>query len=238
MELRARPPNVIAHRGASSLAPENTLSSVRKALELGARMIEIDVHTTLDGEIVVMHDSDVSRTTNGSGRISGMRFAEISQLDAGSWFGPKFEGEHVPTLDEVLSTVEGRSNLCIEIKNAEPRAVLKEVFKHDLINDVVVFDFDHQRLRRLRREAEDVRTLALGVDSRSFLEVEQDRFDAVGAPNSRVDGELVKRAHDLDMAVFVYTVDDVDRMRELIELGVDGVITNRPQDCLKLVEVQ
>ena len=236
MELRARPPNVVAHRGASSLAPENTLSSVRKALEIGAKMIEVDVHTTLDGEIVVMHDADVSRTTNGSGVISEMSYSRIAQLDAGSWFGPEFRGEGVPALDEVLSTVRGRSVLCIEIKRAYPKEVLEKVLKHGLLDDVVIFDFDHQRLRELRSEEADVCTLALGVDSASLTNIEREGFDALGASFSKANEELVERAHEIGMAVFVYTVDDVDRMRRLIEIGVDGIISNKPQDCIPLVE--
>ncbi len=97
-----------AHRGASEAAPENTLAAIQKALNSPADFIEIDIHQTLDSQLVLMHDATLDRTTNGEGPISAMSLAQIKQLDAGSWFKPEFKNEKVPTLEEVLKLVKGR----------------------------------------------------------------------------------------------------------------------------------
>ena len=107
---------IIAHRGASGLAPENTLAAIKKAIELKADLIEIDVHQTKDSIIVVIHDKKINRTTSGKGRVKDLFYKEIRRYDAGKWFDPKFEGERVPTLEEVLRLVHGQTKLLIEIK--------------------------------------------------------------------------------------------------------------------------
>lgn len=107
---------IIAHRGASGLAPENTLPAIDSALAAGADYIEIDVQLSKDQQVIVMHDETVDRTTNGSGRVSRLNFAEIQELDAGSWFTDEFTGAKVPSLGEVIRHVDGRAKLLIEIK--------------------------------------------------------------------------------------------------------------------------
>jgi len=228
-------PVVVAHRGASGIAPENTLSSIRRALEIGARMVEIDVHTTSDGEIVVMHDPDVSRTTDGSGLISGMSLAQMRRLDAGSWFGPEFRGEAVPTLDEALDLVGGSADLCIEVKSASPRQVIGKVLEHRYLEHAIIFDFNHPRLYEAKKLQPGVRALALGVSHDSLTSVDPGLCNAVGCPFSKVDGELVEKAHRLGLAVFVYTVNQADEMRRLAVLGVDAIITNLPQLALEVL---
>src|SRR5215471_15400951 len=109
-------PYVIGHRGAMGHAPENTFASFRKGFELGAPLLELDVHLSADGQLVVIHDETVDRTTNGSGRVADMSTAEIRRLDAGSWFGCAFAGEPVPMLSEVLQWMHGRVGLVIELK--------------------------------------------------------------------------------------------------------------------------
>lgn len=107
---------VVGHRGAAALAPENTLASFRKALEIGVDIIELDIHLTNDGRIVVIHDSNVKRTTNSKGEISELTLEEIKSLDAGSWFDASFENEQIPTLSEVLDLVNGQCKVLVEIK--------------------------------------------------------------------------------------------------------------------------
>ena len=107
---------VIAHRGASSYAPENTLAAFDLALAMGARHLELDVHLSSDGHVVVIHDDTVDRTTNGSGTVTGHTLAALQELDAGSWFGAAFAGARIPTLDEVLARYQGRVHVHTEIK--------------------------------------------------------------------------------------------------------------------------
>jgi glycerophosphoryl diester phosphodiesterase len=229
-------PLVIAHRGASGNFPENTLRSIEGAIRIGAKAIEIDVRTTRDGKIVLMHDADVSRTTDGEGRVSDLHLEEIRQLDAGRWFGAKFADERVPLLGEVLEAVEGKAKLCIEVKDALPARVLGEVIAHDMLNDIIVFDFDHPRLYGVKPEFEAARTLALGVTLESIDGVDVDLVDVVGSAFTRTDKQLVDRAHDLGLGIFVYTVNDEDQMERLIEIGVDAIITNFPGDALDLLK--
>ncbi len=107
---------IVAHRGANKFAPENTLAAIKKALDIGVDMIEIDVHLTKDNQLIVIHDETLERTTNGSGRISGHTLLELKELDAGSWFSKDFIGEPLPTLDEVLEVINGQTTCLIEIK--------------------------------------------------------------------------------------------------------------------------
>ena len=119
---------VIAHRGFSGAAPENTLAAVRAAIEVGADMVEIDVTLTSDGHIVVIHDETLDRTTTGSGRVSDFTLTELQRLDAGGWFAPRFAGERIPTLDQVLDEIEGRILLNVEIKSeAVERGIVTKV---------------------------------------------------------------------------------------------------------------
>jgi len=228
-------PWIIAHRGASGLAPENTLASVQEALKIGARMIEIDIHTTKDGEIVVMHDADVSRTTNGVGLISQMTLEEIRSLDAGSWFGAKFSGEKVPTLDEVLRTVKGKADLCVEVKDANPRDVLRKLMRHNFIDHVILFDFDHDRAYEAKKIQPNLRTLLLGTTHASLSKIDPSLCDFVGSAYSKVDESLVKRVHDLGLQIFVYTVNEENQMKEAVELGVDALITNFPNRAFEVL---
>ncbi len=234
--LRRRKPAVVAHRGSSGTAPENTLSAVRQALSSGARMCEIDVHTTRDGEIVVMHDHDVSRTTDGEGLISEMDLADIRSLDAGSWFSRDFADEPVPTLDEVILALGGSMDLCIEIKNADPSQVLERVLSRGFLARTIVFDFNHERLYAARGLEDGLRTLALGVREASLPSLRTDLLDAAGAAFSQASPELVNSVHDLDLALFVYTVNQEDQMRQLVGWGVDAIITNFPEICFRIVQ--
>jgi glycerophosphoryl diester phosphodiesterase len=233
--LHFSPFSVIAHRGASGTFPENTLGSIEGAIRIGAKMIEIDVRTTGDGEIVVMHDSDVSRTTDGTGRVSDLRLEDIRRLDAGKWFGKEFAGEKVPLLGEVLDAVGGKAGLCIEIKEADPARVIDEVIERDMLEDVIIFDFDHPRLYVAKSKLPELRTLALGVTTESMDRIEVEYVDAVGSPFTRTDKKLVDSIHDLDLDIFVYTVNDSNQMESLIELGVDAIITNFPGRALGLL---
>ena len=117
-------PAMVCHRGANRIAPENTLAAARAAFDLGAAFVEIDVRTTADGDLVVIHDPAVDRTTNGTGWVAHKTMAQLAALDAGSWFDPAFAGERVPRLDAMLSLVRGRGGLYVEIKAADAAAVV------------------------------------------------------------------------------------------------------------------
>lgn len=234
--MRRRKPAVVAHRGSSGTAPENTLSAVRQALSSGAVMCEVDVHTTRDGQLVIMHDPDVSRTTDGEGRISEMELAEIRRLDAGSWFKDDFAGEVVPTLEEVMAALGESMEICIEVKNADPSQVLDRVLSRGFLSRSIIFDFNHDRLYAARNLEAGLRTLALGVQEANLPSLRTGLLDAAGAAYSRTSPGLVDSVHDMDLALFVYTVNQEDQMRQLVEWGVDAIITNFPEICVRVVE--
>ncbi len=222
---------VWAHRGAAVDAPENTLVAFAAAEAAGADGIELDVHLSRDGVLVVIHDEWVERTTDGRGRVAELRLAELRRLDAGSWFSPRFSGEPIPVLDEVLDWAGDRLRLNIEIKEAAAGGALLDLLPHYPRAQVLVSSFDHRLLAELRRR--DAR-LPLGflfeddswrrVLRRALVcgaESLHPREDCVSRP-------LVAACKDHGLALYPWTVDDPGRIRALRRLQVDGLFTNDP----------
>ncbi len=169
IELRAPGgrPYVVGHRGAMGHAPENTLASFRKGFELGAPLLELDVHMSADAQLVVIHDETVDRTTNGSGRVVELSATEIRRLDAGSWFGSAFAGEPVPMLDEILEWRHGRVGLVIELKLGPvwypgiEEGLVRLLRQHGAEAEVLVISFDHFAARRVKVLAPAVKTAVM-----------------------------------------------------------------------------
>jgi glycerophosphoryl diester phosphodiesterase len=152
---------VVCHRGASLQAPENTLASLEKAIDLGAQAVELDVRPSQDGVLYVMHDATVNRTTNGAGRISDMVSTDIDALDAGAWFGPEFEGERVPSLDRFLDVCRGRIAAYVEIKEGDPAEVRDMLAVRGMLSDAWTFSFDQAIRAEARAKVPDLRRLVL-----------------------------------------------------------------------------
>ncbi len=224
---------IIAHRGASAYAPENTMASFEKARELGADMIELDIHRTLDGHIVVIHDPDTDRTTGVVNKIRFMKLSDIRKLDAGSWMSEKFKDERIPTLYEVLKWAKDKIQVNIEIKSDGcEKKVVKMVEKLDMTDQVIVSSFHHEYLLKIKELNPEIHTGALvgDINSKADLDkiIEACRPDAVNPRYIAVTRTIVKAAHKRGLAVNVYTVDDPVTMKRLIKYGVDGIITNYP----------
>jgi glycerophosphoryl diester phosphodiesterase len=240
---------VIAHRGASGFAPENTLAAFRKAVELGAGFVETDLQLSRDARLLALHDDTLDRTTNGRGAVSAKTLEEMRRLDAGSWFrppghkqaAPEFAGERIPTIEEVLAF--GREHdigLHLEIKTTGPsgaeHAIVGALHTADEIPRSVVLSFEPTTLRRVRELDPLVVT--------GFLYSDRLSAPAAAAVNvgarqllpraDRVTRELVQEAHAHDLKLVTWTVNEPERMRELISAGVDGIITDFPD---RLVEV-
>jgi glycerophosphoryl diester phosphodiesterase len=236
---RQDPPVVVAHRGASSLAPENTLAAIRKAAELGAVMVEFDVRQTKDGRVVLMHDADVRRTTDGKGRIKDTTHAQLTELDAGHWFGPAFQGEPVPTLDEALAALGPKMVAAIELKSG--RAIVPKVHaaidRHGLAGRVVIFSFRATHVRASKAVRPTVPALFLIDPERGKSAYTADVVsraqttdaDLVGLNHLAVDANTVRAFHEAGMPVFVYTVDNHPDVERMMSLGVDGIISNKPR---------
>jgi glycerophosphoryl diester phosphodiesterase len=235
----------IAHRGASRVAPPNTLAAFEKALELGADGVELDVQFSADGVPIVIHDFTVDGTTDGSGRVAEMRLAQLKQLDAGSCFDPAFAGERIPTLEEVLEAVGGRLLLDIELKDFSLRgsgleqAVVAQVEQHGLENRVLFSSFNPFSLRRVKRVAPHI-PVGLLYSPRLSLPLRRAwlaplvSHEARHPEHTMVDSRYMAWARRRGYHVNTWTVYDPDEMRRLIGLGVDGIITPVP-DVLRSV---
>ncbi len=233
-----RPLN-FAHRGASHEAPENTLAAFLLAAELGADGIEFDVQLAKDGEVVVIHDLMLETTTDGQGAVRDRTLAEIRALDAGGWFDPGFAGQCVPTLQQVIETVGHRLLLNIELKTAGWRddglaaAVVGIVEDQNLLDRVVVSSFNPLAVRRVRQLNPFIPIgLLYAADMPLFLRRAWFRHllqpRALHPHYSMVDDQYVHWARQQGYRIHTWTVDDLDRMRQLIQQGVDLIITNRP----------
>lgn len=230
MSDAASRPFLWAHRGASGRAPENTLAAFRAALEDGADGIELDVHLSRDGVPVVIHDATLDRTTSGRGTVAARDLQELQQLDAGSWFGPAFAGEGLPTLEEVFAWAGDRLILNVEIKDtAAGQAVLTLHRFHPAV-PVLVSSFDHRLLAQLRRQDATL-PLAFLCESR-FWHRALARAVAAGARSfhpraDRTSRQLVRACHRQGLRVYPWTVDGPEQARMLLRKGVDGFFSNR-----------
>ncbi len=225
-------PALMAHRGNSALAPENTLAAFARALETKAEWIELDVHLSADGEVVVMHDGTVDRCTDGSGAIADMTLAQLKALDAGGWFGPEFAGEKVPTLGEVVALVGDRLRINVEIKSAaDPLSSLKvvEVLRDGgALAQSMISSFGLEALLETRKHwPEGLLALITGRGADLNL-VLQHNLQWLNVAYPEVDEALVRSAHQAGVRVMVWTMDDPARWNEFAGLGVDCICTNVP----------
>lgn len=231
----------LAHRGASHVAPENTLSAFKMAMELGADGIELDVMLSKDGEVIVIHDYEVDRTTDGHGFVKDMTLSELKGLDAGSWFDPKFAGERIPTLQEVIDLVGEEMVMNIELKTKAitktdglEAKVAEIIAENDLYDSVIVSSFNPFALWRIKRADGRIRTGLLYAEdlpiylARAWLRPLA-RPDALHPKYTMVDESYMRWAKARGYYVNVWTVDDENEMKRLLDLGVDGIITNRPE---------
>jgi len=231
---------VIAHRGASGSLPENTLPAYRRAVEEGADMIEIDLHRTRDGALVVTHDERLAGL-GGAGEIADATAAEVRALDAGG-------GERVPILDEVLDAFGDRIPFNLEIKRGTradyeglEAAVLAAVERRGLLPATLFSSFHDPVLARLRAQSPAARTALLLSVRTARRPLERARAlgaEAINPSRHVVSPALIAAAHGEGLSVFVYTVDAEDEMQRLLDQGVDGIFTNHPGRLRRLVDAR
>jgi len=229
-------PYAAAHRGASRLAPENTLAAFRAALAHGATAIELDVHLSGDGRPVVIHDDLVDRTTDGTGPVSGLNGTEVKQLDAGSWWSADFKGEPVPFLDEVLALTEGRAVLHVELKGASGRALAGDVVRLarrlGAAERVVVMSFDLDAVLAARDAGPEFTVLPIISEP---LEDQLGFAVATGVSGlnqavGRWDRATVRRFHDRGLLAHGSLVNDVQELDDFFSRGGD-VVDSDSVDC-------
>lgn len=227
-------PIIIAHRGSSFAAPENTVAAAKLAWKQDADAVELDIYLTLDHRVMVMHDSNTKRTTGQAYPISETSSEILRTLDAGSWKSDQYKGEKIPFLEEMIATVPANKKMLIEIKcGIEVLPYLQQVVEECGKKDQLIFIafgreiilaakqfFPSNKCYWLSSSATDV--------SVKISEAAQKGLDGINLNNKIIDQETVKKAKELGLEVFSWTIDDPEEAKRLIQLGVSGITTNRP----------
>jgi len=248
---------VIAHRGGHGLGPENTLYTYQLAVDLGVDVLEMDLHRTKDGQFVVLHDSTVDRTTNGTGPVAQFTLAELKKLDAaykwspgsGKEFPLRGRGLSVPALSEVFKAFP-RMRMNIEIKEPDPtelQALCSLIHEYGMSRNVMIASFDSGTLKKFRSTCPGIATSAGASEAMLFYALQKMRLESVYSPAALalqvpqsygdlqvVTKRFVEAAHARNLKVHVWTVNRVDDMKSLIQLGVDGIMTDYPRRLLEL----
>ncbi len=239
-------PLVCAHRGRSGVAPENTLAAFEAAVQVAADFLELDVRHSADGEIVCIHDATVDRTTDGSGAVAEMTLAQIQSLDAGSWKGEQFAGERIPLLRDVLKSIARRIVVDIEIKDRGiAQKVVGLVREAEALRRVTVVSFEPADLRAAR-DAEaalacGLITVGPGANTPSAVATLISSALDCGANfisclHTNVTETLVRECHLMGLALMAWTMDEPEDIRRMIELQVDGLVSNYPERALQMLE--
>jgi glycerophosphoryl diester phosphodiesterase len=237
-------PLVVGHRGAMALAPENTMASFRRAAALGADAVKCDVHLSRDGRLVVIHDGTLDRTTSGKGAVQARAWADLSRLDAGAWFGPRFRGERLPSLDGLLSWARRAGlHVVVEAKNdggRTPRmaeAVVAALRRADMTERVLVISFHHETVRRVKALAPRVLTGILFDKplARPAERLAWSGADALFPRHTLVTPALLAAARRAGVLVGTWTVNRPADMARLARLGVDAVTSNDPGELRRRI---
>lgn len=228
---------VQAHRGASAYAPENTMASFKMALEMKADYLELDVHLTKDGHLLIMHDETVDRTTDGKGAIKNMTLAEITKLDAGIKYNKKFKGEKVPTLEELLKTFAGKIKFNIEIKaDGCEEGVVKLIKQYKIEKDVMVSSFHHEYLQKVKELEPSIITAGLVTMGPKIKQLKNTiKADYLNIHESFLTKAIYDKAREAGLGVVVWTVNEKENMKKFVQMGVDGIITNYPDVARQVV---
>lgn len=241
-------PLILAHRGNSRAAPENTLPAFESALKLGVDLVELDYHHTADGVPVVFHDEELDRCTDachvwgGPNQLLARRtLAELQQLDAGGWFGEAFRATQVATLEDALRLICPRAGCMIERKSGDAATCVSLLKRLNVVDRCVVTGFDWSFLTECHRLAPDLRLGALGTDRltpETLTEAQQTGARVIGWDNDYVTAEHVRLVHSCGLNAWVWTVDEPARAAQLITWGIDGLISNVPDEITAVISAQ
>lgn len=236
-------PNILAHRGASAKAPENTRLAFEKAVEDKADGVEFDVHMTQDEELVVIHDETLDRTTDKKGKISELTISEIKQADAGGFYENEYYSQEVLTLEETLAIVKDLSIINIEIKKRNPSSeflnkVIEDVEKFNIKNQVIISSFDHHCLNKLKKIAPDIRIgiLYFAGIFRPWEYAKKLKAEAIHPYYESIRSETVKDCHNNNIQVNIFGTSKKEEIKKLVKMKVDSIITDSPKNCRKLLD--
>ena len=226
---------IIAHRGVSSLAPQNTLAAFQLGIDMGVDYLELDVQQSSDDSLMVIHDATLNSTTNGAGNVIDKTYLELKTLDAGSWFSPNFIGEQIPTLYEALALAKGKAKVCVELKAANIEAQAVSMIEDlGMVDDVVIFSFDLNQLYTIKTLNNDLKICYLNnpITITDIYDLWLIGGEIVGSDGSGFDEILY--AQNLDIQFWKWTINNTDDMLYAMSKGVDGIITDYPQDLFGL----
>ena len=247
-------PVIIAHRGSSGTAPENTMAAFKEALEVGADMIELDIHLSKDSVLIVCHDEFINRTTDGEGEIKNLTLDELNQFDAGSWYGEEFSGEKLPTLEDVFKLVNGQAKLLIEIKGKSKiykgleENLITLIAQYKAKDWVVVQSFHTPFLANIHQLDPGIQLYKLVVLDVPILPMYIDDGGRIGSLNDYnycqainpmdkfVTEKFIRKAHERGQKVFVWTVNDTEKASSILQMGADGIITNYPKKMKQFLQ--
>ena len=240
---------VISHRGANKLAPQNTVPAFQKALEFGVDGFENDVHLTKDGRLVVCHNYDIDRTSNGTGLIQDLTFDELRKFDFGSYFSEEFAGTKIPSLEEFLDLCKSLSVINIEIKSPKKpntdiaRKVINMVKDFNLFENLIISSFDEQILLDCKEVDPKTRTgMLYAPDEGPYEAIFEDKIAFAKKYNIQayhpfamfVDEEYIQDCHKIGVMVNPWTVNPPEAMETLRDWGCDGIITDYPDVAMKI----
>lgn len=229
---------MIAHRGASGYAPENTMASFRLALEMGAKAVELDVHQTRDHELVVIHDEDLKRVGALKARVKDLTAEELSSVDVGSWFDPCFSAERAPRLSDVFDLTDGKAELHVEIKSGSrlypgiEERLVDMIQRRKAWGTTLVSSFDHAALYSVRSLDARVRIgYLLGMTGMrtALREMVELKAESLNLSARQADAFKLRACRALGLRALVYTVNTRVELARLARLGYDGVFTNFPE---------
>jgi glycerophosphoryl diester phosphodiesterase len=230
---------ITGHRGSKVRAPENTLSALRQAIAEGADYAEIDVQTTADGVVVLLHDADLRRVASVDRRLRDMNHHELKDIDVGSWFAPEFSSERIPTLQEAIDLARGRIKLNIELKYTWPDPALTQkvaniIRQNGFSSDCVVSSLNFQAVTKMKKTFPELVTGFIVFTAAGNLSRMKADFLSINA--ARAAPGLVRRLHRNSRAVHVWTVNDFNNVISMIEVGVDNIITDYPREVRRYLE--
>jgi glycerophosphoryl diester phosphodiesterase len=223
---------IIAHRGASSIAPENTLTAFSKAIDLGVSCIEVDIRLSKDDSVMVIHDETLDRTTNGSGKVSDFSYQNLKNLSAGyaSKFGSEFNHEQIPSLFEVLQLANGKVNVCIDLKNIPENKVIEIINKLDMTQDVYLMSYNVDKLKRIKTNFSEFRIVLIkNILTSTDIELayEMNAFGVSCGYFSSI--LLIDKAHKKGLKFWSGIINDPAKADYLLNMKVDGIVTDYPQ---------
>lgn len=241
---------IIAHRGASFIAPENTVAAFKLGYEMGADAVETDVWMTKDKSLVCIHDETTSATTNGALKVTEALTKDVRELDAGKWKGEKYTGEKIPFLGEALNTIPENKKMFVEIKHGEK--ILPYVFelfaKMNIEKKIVIIGFNFDTMAKAKEMAPNIPVYWLYCSTKDkatnksipyseeiIKKAKDKKLDGLNLNYGGLTEEFVKKAKKEGLKVYVWTVNDVEETKRLVKIGVDGITTDKPDVMLKVV---